>query len=134
MNKINISVIDQVIYSATPFILFLILSNSTNVSTFAILSSTYTINILFTSLYQAYLVEPVITHWDKLDNLELSYVNLYLSAKNLKDAVFSIHHQTLRVDIWTMTSGGNTTREFIPAGLCKDVKIDDILSYIEGLK
>ena len=68
MNKINISVIDQVIYSATPFILFLILSNSTNVSTFAILSSTYTVNILFTSLYQAYLVEPVITHWDKLDN------------------------------------------------------------------
>ena len=67
MNKINISVIDQVIYSATPFILFLILSNSTNVSTFAILSSTYTVNILFTSLYQAYLVEPVITHWDKLD-------------------------------------------------------------------
>ena len=68
MNKINISVIDQVIYSATPFILFLILSNSTNVSTFAILSSTYTVNILFTSLYQAYLVEPVINLWDKLDN------------------------------------------------------------------
>ena len=68
MKKINISVIDQVIYSSTPFILFLILSNSTNVPTFAILSSTYTVNILFTSLYQAYLVEPVITHWDTLDS------------------------------------------------------------------
>ena len=68
MNKINISVIDQIIYSATPFILFLILSNSTSVSTFAILSSTYTVNVLFTSLYQAYLIEPVITHWDSLDN------------------------------------------------------------------
>ncbi len=67
MKKINISVVDQVIYSSTPFILFLILSNNTNVTTFAILSSTYTINILFTSLYQAYLVEPVITHWDSLD-------------------------------------------------------------------
>ena len=68
------------------------------------------------------------------NDFELSYVNLYLSAKNLKDAVFSIHHQTLRVDIWTMTSGGNTTREFIPAGFCKDVKIDNMLDYIEGSK
>ena len=68
------------------------------------------------------------------NDFELSYVNLYLSAKNLKDAVFSIHHQTLRVDIWTMTSGGNRTREFIPAGFCKDVKIDNMLDYIEGSK
>ena len=67
MKNINISLIDQVIYSATPFILFLILSNTTDISTFAILSSTYTVNILFTSLYQAYLVEPVITHWDNLN-------------------------------------------------------------------
>ena len=64
MKNINISLIDQVIFSSTPFVLFLFLSNSTDVETFAILSSTYTINVLFTSLYQAYLIEPVITHWD----------------------------------------------------------------------
>ena len=64
MKNINISLIDQVIFSSTPFLLFLFLSNNTDVETFAILSSTYTINVLFTSLYQAYLIEPVITHWD----------------------------------------------------------------------
>ena len=64
MKNINISLIDQVIFSSTPFVLFLFLSNNTDIETFAILSSTYTINVLFTSLYQAYLIEPVITHWD----------------------------------------------------------------------
>ena len=64
MKNINISLIDQVIFSSTPFLLFLFLSSNTDAETFAILSSTYTINILFTSLYQAYLIEPVITHWD----------------------------------------------------------------------
>ena len=64
MKNINISLIDQVIFSSTPFVLFLFLSNNTDIETFAILSSTYTINVLFTSLYQAYLIEPVITHWE----------------------------------------------------------------------
>ena len=65
---------------------------------------------------------------------ELPYVNLYLSQNDISDVVFSIHHQTLRVDIWTMTSGGNTTREIIPAGYCKDIKIKNIVNHIEDLK
>ena len=65
---------------------------------------------------------------------ELPYVNLYLIQNNIKDNIFSIHHQTLRVDIWTMTSGGNTTREIIPEGFCEDVNIDNLLEHIEGLK
>ena len=65
---------------------------------------------------------------------ELPYVNLYLSQNDISDVVFSIHHQTLRVDIWTMTSGGNTTREIIPAGYCKDIKTKKIVKHIEDLK
>ena len=65
---------------------------------------------------------------------ELPYVNLYLIQNNIKDNIFSIHHQTLRVDIWTMTSGGNTIREIIPAGFCKDLKINNLVNYIEDLK
>ena len=65
---------------------------------------------------------------------QLSYINLYLNQKNIRDAVFSIHQQTFRVDIWTMTSGGNTSREIIPAGFCEEVKINDMIKYIEYLK
>ena len=67
MKNINISLIDQIIYSASPFLLFLMLSANTEITTFALLSSTYTINVLFNSSYQAYLIEPVITHWNNLD-------------------------------------------------------------------
>ena len=67
-------------------------------------------------------------------DFELSYVNLYLSKNNTKNAVLSIHREKFRVDIWTMTSGGNTTREIIPAGFCKVVKIHNIIEYIESLK
>ena len=67
-------------------------------------------------------------------DFELPYVNLYLRENNIRDIVFSIHHQTLRVDIWTMTSGGNTTREIIPAGFCKDIKINNMVNHIEDLK
>ena len=67
-------------------------------------------------------------------DFELPYVNLYLGKKNIRDIVFSIHQQTLRVDIWTMTSGGNTTREIIPEGFCEEVKINNMVNYIEDLK
>lgn len=67
-------------------------------------------------------------------DLELPYVNLYLNQENLKSKVFSIHNQTLRVDIWAMTSGGNTTREIIPEGICKHIKISNMINYIEDLK
>ena len=65
---------------------------------------------------------------------ELPYINLYLDKKKIRDLSFSINHQTLRVDIWTMTSGGITTREIIPSGFCSITNIDDILTHIESLK
>ena len=67
-------------------------------------------------------------------NNELPYINLYLIEKNIRNFAYSIHRNTLRVDIWTMTSGGNTTREIIPAGFCKDIKTDNIVEDIEDLK
>ena len=65
---------------------------------------------------------------------ELPYINLYLDEKKISDLTFSIHYQTLRVDIWTMTSGGNTTREIIPEGFCQKIQIKNILNHIENLK
>ena len=67
-------------------------------------------------------------------DLELSYVNLYLIENNIRNITYSIHLNTHRVDIWTMTSGGNTTREMIPEGFCKIVKTNNILEYFESLK
>tara|TARA_Y100000590_G_scaffold427215_1_gene537100 strand:+ start:800 stop:1186 length:387 start_codon:yes stop_codon:yes gene_type:complete len=65
---------------------------------------------------------------------KLPYVNLYLVENKIRNAIFSIHDQTLRVDIWTMTSGGNTTREIIPAGFCEEVKINNMVNHIENMK
>ena len=67
-------------------------------------------------------------------DLKLPYLNLYLNKEDIREVIYSIHRQTLRVDIWTMTSGGNTTREIIPSGFCKEVKVNDIIKYIEDLK
>ena len=67
-------------------------------------------------------------------DFKLQYVNIYILENNIKNIVYSIHQPTLRVDIWTMTSGGITTREMIPTGFCEYVKINDIFSHIEGLK
>ena len=63
----------------------------------------------------------------------------YLSQKlmvenNIRDRVYSIELNSLRVDVWTMTGGGFTTREMFPIGLCKFVEINNFLSYIESLK
>jgi len=65
---------------------------------------------------------------------ELSYINFFLLKKNDRENVFSIDLETFRVDIWTMTSGGNTTREIIPEGFCQEVKINNIVNFIENLK
>ena len=83
MKNINISLIDQIIYSASPFLLFLMLSANTEITTFALLSSTYTINVLFNSSYQAYLIEPVITHWNNLDEK----MQNQLLVSNLKTSI-----------------------------------------------
>ena len=67
-------------------------------------------------------------------DLDLSYINIFSSENNIRDRVYSIQLDSLRVDVWTMTGGGFTTREMFPIGLCKFVEIDNFLSYIESLK
>ena len=67
-------------------------------------------------------------------DLNLSYINIFSSKNNIRDRLYSIELNTLRVDIWTMTGGGFTTREMFPVDLCKFVKINNFLSYIESLK
>ena len=67
-------------------------------------------------------------------DLELSYINIFSSKNNIRDRVYSIELNSLRVDIWTMTGGGFTSREMFPIGLCKFVEINNFLSYIENLK
>ena len=71
-------------------------------------------------------------YYYKTDAL-LPYVNIY-QLKNIRNADFSINLKTLRVDIWTMTSGGYTSREIISAGSCEEVKINNMVNHIEDLK
>ncbi len=67
-------------------------------------------------------------------DLDLSYINIFFDKNNIRDRVYSIELNTLRVDVWTMTGGGFTTREMFPIGLCEFVKTKNIYSYIESLK
>ena len=67
-------------------------------------------------------------------NSKLPYINIYLIQNQIRDLIYSVHLKTLRVDIWTMTSGGNTTREMIPIGFCEMTNISNILTHIENLK
>ena len=67
-------------------------------------------------------------------DLKLSYINIFSSVNNIRDRVYSIELNSLRVDVWTMTGGGFTTREMFPIGLCEFVEINNFLSYIESLK
>ena len=67
-------------------------------------------------------------------DLERSYINIFSNENNIRDRVYSIELNSLRVDVWTMTGGGFTTREMFPIGLCKFVEINNFLSYIESLK
>ena len=67
-------------------------------------------------------------------DLNLSYINIFSSENNIRDRVYSIELNSLRVDVWTMTGGGFTTREMFPVGLCEFVEINDLLPYIEDLK
>ena len=67
-------------------------------------------------------------------DLELSYINIFSSENNIRDRIYSIELNSLRVDVWSMTGGGFTTREMFPIGLCKFVKIKSLLSHIEDLK
>ena len=67
-------------------------------------------------------------------DFDLRYINLYLDNQNTENAVFSIHLDTFRVDVWTMTSGGITTREIIPKGFCEEVEMNEIINYINNKK
>ena len=67
-------------------------------------------------------------------DLRLSYINIFSSKNNIRDRVYSIELNSLRVDIWTMTGGGFTTREMFPIGLCEFVEMNNLLPYIENLK
>ena len=75
-----------------------------------------------------------ITEYSYNIDLELSYINIFLNENKLRDRVYSIELNTLRVDVWTMTGGGFTTREMIPIGFCKFVKTNDFANHIESLK
>ena len=67
-------------------------------------------------------------------DLDLSYINIFFDENNIRDRVYSIELNTLRVDVWTMTGGGFTTREMFPIGLCEFVKTKNIFFHIESLK
>ena len=67
-------------------------------------------------------------------DLKLSYINIFSNEDKIRDRVYSIELNSLRVDVWTMTGGGFTTREIFPIGLCEFVKINNFLSYVESLK
>ena len=67
-------------------------------------------------------------------DLELSYINIFLNENDIRDRVYSIELNSLRVDVWTMTGGGFTTREMFPTGLCDFEEINNVLTYIESLK
>jgi len=75
-----------------------------------------------------------ITEYLYSTDLELSYINIFSNENNKRDWAYSIELNTLRVDIWTMTGGGFTTREMLPKGLCEFVKIKNLYSHIESLK
>jgi len=65
---------------------------------------------------------------------DMPYVKLYLNKNYTRNAVFSINRQTLSIDRWIMTSGGNTPREIIPGRFCEVVQINNLINYIEDLK
>ena len=67
-------------------------------------------------------------------DLKLSYINIFSNENNIRDRVYSIELNSLRVDVWTMTGGGFTTREMFPVGLCEFVEINNFLSFIDSLK
>ena len=67
-------------------------------------------------------------------DLELSYINIFSNENNIRDRVYSIELNSLRIDVWAMTGGGFTTREMFPVGLCQFLQIDDVFTYIESLK
>ena len=67
-------------------------------------------------------------------DLKRSYINIFSSENKIRDRVYSIELNSLRVDVWTMTGGGFTTREMFPIGFCEFVEINNFLSYFKSLR
>ena len=67
-------------------------------------------------------------------DLKLYYINIFSSKENIRDRVYSIELNSLRIDLWSMTGGGFTTREMFPKGYCKFTTDKNILSHIQTLK
>ena len=88
------------------------------------------VNVINTDLNK----KTTITEYYYDVDLNLSYINIFSNSNNIRDRVFSIEINTLRIDVWTMTGGGFTTREMFPRGFCEFVKNGDIFSQIENLK
>ena len=88
------------------------------------------VNVISTDINKKTLVKQ---YYYKKD-LNLPFINLYLNQEDKRNIIFSIHDRTFRVDVWTMTSGGNTSREIIPTGFCEEVQVNNLLNYIETLK
>ena len=65
---------------------------------------------------------------------KFKYINIFSIENAERNLIYSIHENTLRVDVWTMTSGGNTKREIIPSGFCGITDITNIFDYIQKLK
>ena len=78
-------------------------------------------------------ITTIIEYYYEVD-LELSYINIFSSKNNIRDRVYSIELNSLRIDVWGMTGGGFTTREMFPIGLCEFVETDDFLYFLENLK
>ena len=78
--------------------------------------------------------ETIITQYNYNTDIDLSFINIFENEGKIRDRVYSIEINSLRVDIWTMTGGGFTTREMFPRGFCEFVKNGDIFSQIENLK
>lgn len=67
-------------------------------------------------------------------DLHLNYINIFSTSNSIRNRAYSIELNSLRVDVWSMTGGGFTTREMFPSGLCEFVEIDNLLSYLESIK
>ena len=92
--------------------------------------SSNTVQVIETDLNKK---TKIVDYYYDID-IELSFINIFSNKNNIRDRVYSIELNTLRVDIWTMTGGGFTTRELFPIGFCEFVKTDNIFSFIENLK
>ncbi len=78
--------------------------------------------------------ETITSEYNYKTDINLSFINIFENEGKIRDRKYSIELNSLRVDIWTMTGGGFTTREMFPRGFCEFVKNGDLFYQIENLK